>query len=228
MKRSILTLLLVLAGVRSEAAFLTVLSYDMPNGYGQAHGGTFNYWDANYTGSGNKTTDGAPLSGGLGALTDGVITNQPWFNVENTSGTGPYVGWTTIDPTIAFHFANGLTYQQIDVFVDNSGVGGVSAPSSIVVSDGVHSQTFPVTIPAFGNPINIPLNVVGLGLTGNTVQVTLDRNLSGNFVWVFAQEVTFQGTTGIAVPEPASLVLLGLGCGGILLVARRARKKPPE
>ena len=37
-------------------------SYDMPNGDGQAHSGSFNYWDLAYSGSGATSTDGAPLT----------------------------------------------------------------------------------------------------------------------------------------------------------------------
>jgi hypothetical protein len=219
MKRAIWFCLLLASGGPSEAASLAVLSYDEPNGYGQAHNGTLNYWDANYTGSGNKTVDGAPLTGGLGALTDGVITNQNWPAVENASGTGPYVGWITIDPTITFHLAGVRSYQTIDVYVDNSGTGGVSAPSAIVVSDGVHSQSFAVTNPGFGSPLDITLNVAALGLAGNTVSLTLDRSTDvAGFPWVFAQEVVFQGTT---VDEPVSQVLLALGLGVVLFLGLR-------
>src|ERR1017187_3056385 len=36
----------------AQSATLTVSSYDMPNGDGHAQGGTYNYWDGTYTGSG--------------------------------------------------------------------------------------------------------------------------------------------------------------------------------
>jgi len=77
----------------AQAAQLAVSTYSTPNGDGQAHGGSYNYWDGTYTGSGSTTTDGAALSGGTGALTDGVISTQPWYNVSNVAGTGQYVGW---------------------------------------------------------------------------------------------------------------------------------------
>lgn len=131
----------------ARADVLAPTSYDTPNGFGQANGGQFNYWDLNYTGAGSTTTDGAPLSGGLGDLTDGVVTNQPWFSVENAAGSGPYVGWTTLDPTIVFHFTGVTAYQTIEVHVDDSDEGGVSAPASILVGDGNISQLFAVTSP---------------------------------------------------------------------------------
>src|SRR6516164_5693457 len=67
------------------AGVLAVSSYDMPNGAGQASGAGpagFNYWDGTYNGTGNVHQDSAPLSGGVGALTDGIISTQPFFNVE--------------------------------------------------------------------------------------------------------------------------------------------------
>ena len=65
------------------AALVPVTSYSMPNGDGQASGGTFNYWDKNYTGSGATTTDGAPLTGGTGDLTDGVTASDIWKIFES-------------------------------------------------------------------------------------------------------------------------------------------------
>ena len=85
------------------AGVLVVSSYDMPNGAGQASGAGpsgFNYWDGTYNGSGNVHQDGAPLSGGVGALTNGIISTQPFYLVENAAGTGPYVGWGTVNPQI--------------------------------------------------------------------------------------------------------------------------------
>jgi len=58
------------------ASSLPVASYDMNNGDGQASGGSFNYWDRFYTGTGATTTDDAPLNGGVGDLTDGIVPVQ--------------------------------------------------------------------------------------------------------------------------------------------------------
>jgi hypothetical protein len=116
----------------------------MPNGSGVASGGSFNHWDVIYNGSGDTTVDGAPLSGGVGKLTVGVATDQPWLDVSNVAGTGPYVGWRELDPQITVHLADVLAYDAVWVHVDNSFVGRVSAPASITVSDGTNSRTFGV------------------------------------------------------------------------------------
>jgi hypothetical protein len=48
------------------------------------------YWDDTYNGAGSTTTDLAPLSGGLGQLTDGIIPTENFNLVEPN---GPYVAW---------------------------------------------------------------------------------------------------------------------------------------
>jgi hypothetical protein len=104
-----------LCGAAAQAAQITPVGYDTPNGDGQAHGGAYNYWDANYTGAGAKTTDGlsgGTLSGGAGKLTDGVIATQPWYQVSNNAGTGQYVGWLQ-SPTITFHFAGAVDIDAV-------------------------------------------------------------------------------------------------------------------
>src|SRR5438128_164853 len=91
--RATLRLLGALAAVAlatpAAGAQLFATSYDTPNGDGQAHSGSFNYWDLGYTGAGATNVDGAALSGGLGDLTDGVIASDFWFNTENAAGPVP-------------------------------------------------------------------------------------------------------------------------------------------
>ena len=123
----------------ANAAAISPISYDMLNGNGQAIGGSFNYWDKNYTGSGNTTQDNAPLSGGLGDLTDGVIATDNWLNVENVTGEGPYVGWLSLDPTITFNFANIVNIDSVTIYVDDYngvGAGNVRVPHSVNLSMG--------------------------------------------------------------------------------------------
>ena len=82
------------------------------------------------------TTDGAPLSGGLGDLTDGVIATDNWVVTEPPAGNGPYVGWT-IDPVITFNFAPGTTVNAMTIYVDDAnGNGGVSTPGGVRINGG--------------------------------------------------------------------------------------------
>jgi hypothetical protein len=206
---------LFLAGAANAlAAAVTPLSYDLPNGDGQAHGGTFNYWDKAYTGSGSSTTDRAALSGGRGDLTDGVISPQSWFIAENTDGTGPYVGWRDIDPTIVFHFGETQRFTSITLYADDAhGFGGVFSPGGITIG----GQTYTFADQAGAQPK--AFTVDGLNLVGSDLAITVhQREVEG---WVFLSEVTFQAT---AVPEPGEWALMVAGLA-TLSAWQRARKQ---
>lgn len=140
------------------ASELTVTSYDMNNGNGANQftnpTGGQNYFDFTYTQTGQSTpyknanqngsgtnmiptaanSNAAPLTGGTGLLTDGVI---PLANYSQVSGTtsGQYVGWKYQDPTIVFHLASGQSVGQIKLYVaaDNSG-GLVGSPSNVTLT----------------------------------------------------------------------------------------------
>ncbi|HEX7945707.1 MAG TPA: PEPxxWA-CTERM sorting domain-containing protein [Phenylobacterium sp.] len=201
----------------AAATQIFATSYDTPNGDGQAHSGSFNYWDLNYTGSGATNVDGAALTGGLGDLTDGVIASDFWFNTENNAGTGPYVGWRgdvgVHNPTVDFHFAGLPTINSITIYLDNSQTGGVGTPDQILV-DGV-SQAF--TGPAGGTIGSVTLG--GLNLTGDHHTIQFFQNTT--FVWTFVSEVTFDGTAGI--PEPATWAMMIAGFGLVGGTMRRRR-----
>ncbi|MEO8811572.1 MAG: PEPxxWA-CTERM sorting domain-containing protein [Caulobacteraceae bacterium] len=215
MRNSILVGVAAMMGLVASAAGaaqLTVTSYDMPNGDGQASGGTYNYWDGAYTGAGSHTTDGAALSGGLGKLTDGVISTQPWYLVSNVAGTGDYVGWLldpTPNPTVTFHFAGSQMINDVRVQLDNTGVGGVYAPGAIFI-DGVNESFTP---PALGS-VGV-VDISGLNFTGATHTVQFFQQAS---TWTFVSEVSFFGAPG-GVPEPGAwtLMLVGFGLIGYTL-----------
>lgn len=189
-------------------------SYDMPNGYGQANMGSFNYWDKAYTGSGNTSLDFAPLSGGLGDLTDGVVATGRWDTVENLEGTGPYVGWAAIDPVITFHFAQAHSFSRVTVWHDDAnGYGNVATPMAFTVTVGGQSQRFEITDPPGDTPFASTL-VLGPGFTGSSLQLQVHRFDTATML----SEVQIS-----AVPEPASAALLAAGAGLLLALRRRSR-----
>lgn len=201
------------------ASQIAVTTYDMPNGDGNAHGGSYNYWDAGYSNcvANNCTTDGlsgSTLSGGAGKLTDGVISTNPWYLVSNQQGTGEYVGWLYNSPTITFHFASSQTVKEIRLYVDNSHVGGVTAPDSVIVNGT-----------SFGNPAwasaSAPefIDITGLSFTGNSISVQLHDPT----YWVFLSEAQFFGASG--VPEAGTWMMMTTGLFGLGAMARRRRHK---
>lgn len=198
-----------------HASQLTVSSYDMPNGDGTAHNGAHNYWDGAYNGAGAVTTDGLSggvLSGGTGALTDGVIATDPAYLLFTDDGTSQYVGWLQ-SPTITFNFASNVTVNEIRLYVDNSHVGGITAPSEVFV-DGVSAATPPWE---FASP-PLEIDITGLNITGHSVSVKLQDPT----FWVFMSEAQFFGD-GAAVPEPSAWALMLLGFGGLGAALRRTR-----
>jgi PEP-CTERM motif len=194
--------------------------YDILNGSGQASGGTYNYWDTTYSGAGNTMVDGAPLIGGHGKLTDGVISTEPWYLTANTAGLGPDVGWqqsVTPNPKVVFPniFADtgpDLHPVRVDItiWLDNSEVGGVAAPQSIYV-DFANVPFVPPPLGSYG-PVVLPSLLVP-----NDLIFTIEFIPQPDFPWIFVSEI---GVT-VQAPEPASVGLFGLGLLGLLTLRRR-------
>jgi len=205
----------------SSAMPIIPTSYDMPNGGGHASGGTFNYWDLNYSGMGATSTDGAPLSGGLGDLTDGVIATDFWFNVEDHAGTGPYVGWygpgpMQLNPVLTFNFSGNPLIDEIIVHFDNSTVGGVFSPENILIDGNDVGYVAPGPAGLYAYSLS------GLGLVGGQHTIQFLQAFGGNS-WTFVSEIEFFGTvTPVAEPCGLALMLAGVGAARARL-RRRAR-----
>jgi VCBS repeat-containing protein len=181
-------------------SFIRPVSYDMLNG----EAGFYQYWDENYTGTGQTTVDLAPLSGGLGDLTDSTIATDNWNVVEAPPGNGPYVGWLTINPTITFNFDSTVTINTVTIYVDDAnGFGNVRTPASAIISMGGTTLNRAIADPSGSTPTLVTFS--NLGLTGTSLDLTLNRQSES---WVFLSEVTFEGQT-INTPTEGDDTLFG-------------------
>jgi hypothetical protein len=216
--RPLLATTLALAAAASQAQALAPTHYDMPNGYGMASGGSFNYWDASYNGTGAATTDYAPLSGGRGDLTDGVIATEGWWLVENVEGTGPYVGWNREEAwVIDFHFGERSRFDSVTLWHDDAdGFGDILPPAAVTVVVDGRSQRFELVDQPGSAPYASTL-LLGEGWVGQSVQLRIERLSNG----LMLSEVGFEGVAA-PVPEPSAWALMALGLGAIGLRRRQA------
>lgn len=224
--------------------------YNMNNGAGTGQFGDYQYWDGTYSGSGNKTTDNAPLTGGKGVLTNGFIANDRWDYYATANGTGQYVGWNTIhqSPLILFHLGGDTTVKEISFWVDNSYVGLVGGPASIIIN-GVtfdpNSWVVTALAPNSGNAAGAEkITISGLNLTTRDIQVLINPGAKGadalaydalypNFPipgdkepWLMVSEVQFNGVS--AVPELSTwmMMLVGFGLFGFVAYRRKLNRNP--
>ncbi|MCK4342673.1 MAG: hypothetical protein KAY37_13225 [Phycisphaerae bacterium] len=157
--------------------------YDMLNG----EGGTYNYYDDTYDGDGNNNEPLAPLSNGLGDLTDGVFATGHWNQTA-----GPYVGWNTVDPTITFHFAEPVNVDVVTLYLDDAGGGGgVDVPVDVTISMSGDTLVFPGYDPPGDGPFAFPCT--NLNMSGDTIEVTLADYTSSRYSFMMLSEVEFYG-----------------------------------
>lgn len=205
---------IAVAGVgAASAAPITVQSYDVING----ESGSYNYWDDTYNGTGATTVDRAPLSGGTGDLTDGVIATTGWVAAEAPTGPGPYVGWAEPGVPIAFDFGQTVSLDSMTVWFDDSdGAGGVDHIAAVNVLD--LGQVF-----SFGDPAGSGATSQTIGLGGLQTS-TLDIRIFGSATWIFVSEIQFDGTAPQQpVPVPGAVLFFGSAFPALLRLILRRR-----
>lgn len=195
----------------SPATPILPVTYDMING----GSGDLTYRDDTYTPDplGHRDTNYAPLTGGLGKLTDGVIATHNW-NVDHSL----YVGWYEpdyADPTITFNFGSLVYINGVSISVDNANSGMVTLPWQVDITMGGVTKTFFISPDL--DPAPRTYTYAGLGLEGDQLSLTLHQ-VDAHFVML--SEVQFD--SGV-VPLPPGALLFGSGLLG-LVGWRRFRK----
>ncbi|NEZ65146.1 hypothetical protein D0962_20605 [Leptolyngbyaceae cyanobacterium CCMR0082] len=179
------------------------VSYSMRNG----EGGSWTYFDESYDGTGDNTSGAAFLSGGTGDLTDGIVADGSWFQVEHVSD-GPYVGWKTIEPDIDFQFDGITNINEVTIYVDDANnYGRVNTPDQVnIIMNGV-MKSFSIVDPLGAGPLSITFS--DLNLAGSSLELQL-RDSRNSVDWIFLSEVEFKtGDSDTILGDIGNNVLIG-------------------
>ena len=202
----------------AQGDILTPSSYDMIGGGTSSPPFNHRLWDEKYP----QTSNYQPLSGGLGDLTDGLITTSNW---THSTDYIYYVGWYEGDlrnPTIDFYFSGPVTITDIGIHF-NAGY----VPGSVHFTVGSTTENFDVDHVNPGG--GAAARWVDFALTspsiGDSIQVTLNDRASNDVDipgwptdWILLTEVQFEGSP---VPIPGAVWLLGSGLIGLVGIRRK-------
>jgi len=197
---------------------IPVVRYDITNALVSGSGGWFHV----YTGSMTPVVPGvtANYADGGGTLNDGVI---------GTSEDNSQLFLTSEDSTITLYFGAFYHVGRISLFggdIPTNSIPGALSGIVTVTGDGrtagINAQAFGSVRSSIGNPVNDRLLFTGSPLQNVfTDRLTLRDFGKGWEGYYSFTEITVEGP-GPAVPEPATVVLLGTGLVGAAL--RRGRR----
>ena len=245
--------ILLLGSSSAFADLVAVTSYDMKNGNGTASLGTYNYLDGAYKGTSpaiNSTTEGAPLTGGTGILTDGIIPT-----VDYTQASSQYVGWKYTDPTLNFYLQPGSQVSQVSLYfanptqVANSLAGGlVGVPGQVTLTVGGTTLAATFSSYALSSLVEVatfyfanPLSYTDLTDFAFTLDrgPLLDDGLYYHSLYPGDHDPVFNENAFVpnmepwimlsevqftaAVPEPSTWVMMIIGFAGLGFVACRRK-----
>ena len=208
----------------AHALPITVQSYSMLDG--PALFGAYN--DNLY----NGTNVNGFLSGGVGDLTDGVLTASVGAGY---GAWAPYVLWQ-ISPIITFDLGGLYDVSNLTSYFKYYPQAGVYIPGSIglrISNDRINFTTIqsrifsPAELVPGGNDANGIYQLLPSTVTARYIELTLSNP---NAFWLALSEVTFNGTPGsfnpaVAVSEPETYAIM---MAGLCLLAANARRRKPD
>ena len=216
-------LLVGLATMTGPAAHaVTITGYDVTNA---TISGTGN-WGHVYTGTITPTANAlySNYSGGSGTLADGVKDDTTHFM------THLFYETATIESTITLFLDSTYTLSSLSLFGGDPGNSLPGAITSVDVTIGGTTVTIASTqfgvLGSSGQLVNDQVTLTGTGLELIATHQVILSNFMGKNPFIGANFYSIAEIEIAAVPEPATLGLVGLGLAGLGLGLMARRRKP--